>query len=585
MYAYVDDRSVTAHPSEEPMSRLSREKKREQKHAGPPAAVVAPLDVHVRGGAGGTATIGGVPVAAVDGEEIQRAVLGHLHRIALATGHSVLATVHDERIGYVVPLRVDPDGSSHFTAEPLRTPAPPVPAAQAHAPAPAPAPPLATPAHAPAPPLTAPPVVSEDTQATSRGGAASSSVSGSSTSSSSASSSSASSVSEPGSPAPFVSAPVSSAPVAPAAPAAPAVVQEGRPSEPRRDSATHLLRPVSEPVRDVTPTFPLPTVPEAEAVVARTPVSYPDPAPTYALRVVPEPVPESAPEPQGATSSWPDSGEFPGDVPAPGTVAAPTGVFGPPPAMDEQPNPEAASPAPTALPAPALTPPPAPNPPSVPIPLPLPVSAPPSTLTSTPSPTPLVPEGLISVSGLDPDLKPTPARGFDAVAEAVLGDDPRTLQGDGGAPALLAEPIARINEAVRAGRTDVATELAERTVLEASGTLGPEHPEVLRLRELSAYIAYLSGDPLRAFHLSLELAGIHRRAGDGEGAYGNVQSAAAAWRAVRDPFQGLNLGTELLGLWTELTAEEGPAADDVEELESARARMLRLAARARRSGG
>jgi hypothetical protein len=228
---------------------------------------------------------------------------------------------------------------------------------------------------------------------------------------------------------------------------------------------------------------------------------------------------------------------------------------------------------------------PVPEPPSVPIPLPLPVSAAASAFTSAPGPTPFVPEDLISVPGLDPDLKPTPARGFDAVAEAVLGDDPRTLQGADGAPALLAEPIARINEAVRAGRTDVASGLAERTVLEASGTLGPEHPEVLRLRELNGYICYLAGDPVRAFHLSLELARIHRRARDAEGAYGNVQSAATAWRAVRDPFQGLNLGTELLGLWTELTAEEGPAADDVEELESARARMLRLAARARRAGG
>ncbi|MCQ9186447.1 tetratricopeptide repeat protein, partial [Streptomyces sp. IBSBF 2953] len=77
------------------MSRLSREKKREQKPAGGTAAVVAPLDVHVRGG--GTATIGGVPVVAADGEEIQRAVLGHLHRIALATGHPVLAAVRRRR--------------------------------------------------------------------------------------------------------------------------------------------------------------------------------------------------------------------------------------------------------------------------------------------------------------------------------------------------------------------------------------------------------------------------------------------------------------------------------------------------------
>ncbi|MEH0546168.1 tetratricopeptide repeat protein [Streptomyces sp. B21-105] len=494
------------------MSRLSREKKREQKHPGRPAGVVAPLDVHVRaggaGGAGGAATIGGVPVAAVEGEEIQRAVLGHLHRIALATGHSVLATVHDERIGYVVPLRVDPDGSSHFTAEPLRTPAAPAPA-------------------------VAPPVTS-------------------------------------------------------------AVVEDGRPLAPGpgRDSATHLLRPVSEPVRDTSPTFPMRTVPEREpeterhAEAGRTQGS--DPSPTYALRAVPE----SSPEPEGAMASEPESEEALGDVQAPGTVAAPTGVFGPPPTMDERPNPETATPqAPTAPPsqAPTAPPPQAPtsvlNPPSAPIPLPLPVSAVPTTLTSTPSPTPLVPEELISVAGLDPDPKPTPARGFDAVAEAVLGDDPRTLQGPDGAPALLAEPMARINEAVRAGRTDVAAGLAERTVLEASGTLGPEHPEVLRLRELTAYIAYLAGDPLRAFHISLELARLHRRAGGAEGAYGNVQSAAAAWRAVRDPFQGLNLGTELLGLWTELAAEEGPAADDVEELESARARMLRLAARARRSGG
>ncbi|MGW1268832.1 tetratricopeptide repeat protein [Streptomyces sp. NPDC002491] len=532
------------------MSRLSREKKREQKHAGHPV-VVAPLDVHVRGGGGGAATIGGVPVAAVDGEEIQRAVLGHLHRIALATGQSVLATVHDERIGYVVPLRVDPDGSSHFAAEPLRAPAAPTaapvvmappPAAEASAPA--------AEASAPAGGTTAAPTAPEEFP------------------------------------------PATSAPVEPVAPAASAVVQDGRPAEPGRDDGTHLLRSVSGPVRDMTPTFPLRTVPETATETetgtgaVRTPGS--DSAPTYALRAVPE----SASEPAGATRSGPDHGDGLGEVPAPGTVAAPTGVFGPPPAMDEQPVPEAvtSSPSPSATASPAASPtqtptsPPAPNPPSAPIPLPLPVSAAPSAFTSTAGPTPLVPEGLLSVPGLDPDPKPTPARGFDAVAEAVLGDDPRTLAGADGAPALLAEPIARINEAVRAGRTDVASDLAERTVLEASGTLGPEHPEVLRLRELNAYISYLAGDPLRAFHLSLELARIHRRARDAEGAYGNVQSAATAWRAVRDPFQGLNLGTELLGLWTELAAEAGPAADDVEELESARARMLRLAARARRSG-
>jgi hypothetical protein len=81
--------------------------------------------------------------------------------------------------------------------------------------------------------------------------------------------------------------------------------------------------------------------------------------------------------------------------------------------------------------------------------------------------------------------------------------------------------------------------------------------------------------------VSLDLARVHRRQRDGRAAYGNVQSAAAAWRAVRDPLQGLHLGRELIGVWTELTADGGPAADDIEQLESARTRMGRLAERAR----
>ncbi|MGJ3560606.1 hypothetical protein ACR6C2_27420 [Streptomyces sp. INA 01156] len=42
---------------------------------------------------------------------------------------------------------------------------------------------------------------------------------------------------------------------------------------------------------------------------------------------------------------------------------------------------------------------------------------------------------------------------------------------------------------------------------------------------------------------------------------------------MRDPLRGLELGRELIELWTELAAEGGPAADEIEELESARTRM------------
>lgn len=106
------------------MARISREKKQEQQQAAHAADLAAvPIDVHIPvavGGGAGTrrASVGGVLVVAGPGEEVQQAVLNRLHRIAVASGHAVLATIHDERIGYVVPLQVDPDGASRFTGEP-----------------------------------------------------------------------------------------------------------------------------------------------------------------------------------------------------------------------------------------------------------------------------------------------------------------------------------------------------------------------------------------------------------------------------------------------------------------------------------
>ncbi|MGW7509663.1 tetratricopeptide repeat protein [Streptomyces massasporeus] len=465
------------------MSRLSREKKREQKQAARAATPAAPIDVHVPGagtdvggGAGGAsdgASVGGVPVFAAPGEEIQRAVLNRLHHIALATGHPVLATIRDERIGYVVPLQVDPDGSSHFTAEPVAT-APPEPPRHVRGDLPP------EPQHA------------RGTDAV-----------------------------QPPEPRPARGADAMTPPEPEHSPSGGAPAPEPRPA--REDSATHVLRPPRE--SGSAPTFPLRAVPEPQPAG--------EPVPTFELRAVPgsaEPAPEDAPP-------------APGTAMPPGTVAPPTGAFGPPPPMDARP-----------LPVPET--PPAPRPGAVPD------------------------RALIAA---DPDPKPTPPRGFDAVAEAVLGDEPLTAPGDPGAPALLAEPVGRINEAVKEGRIEDAAGLAEQTVVQASGALGPEHPEVLRLRELTAYIAYLAGDPLRACRLSLDLAGARRRAGDAEAAYGNVESAATAWRAVRDPALGLELGRDLIGLWTELAAEDGPAAEEVEQLESARARMGRLTERAARN--
>ncbi|MFJ8197950.1 tetratricopeptide repeat protein [Streptomyces sp. NPDC096152] len=521
------------------MSRLSREKKRELKRAARAAAPAAtPISVHVPADGAG-ASVGGVPVRTAAGEEIQHAVLNHLHRLALATGHPVLATVTDERIGYVVPLRVQSDGSSDFTAEPLRT----------------------TPPQPPRPPRPVSATASAEPAAPNEGAPPPAPSSGSAAPSGAPGPAPEEPESEPGTDAPRSST----------------------------DRRTHLLRKAPEPVRESAPTFPLRAVPEPRG---ETPPTFPlravpepqpsaEPAPTFPLRAIPEPTDRPDSGTAATPADRPDSGTV-----TPGTVSAPTGQFGPPPVMDARPTAApgpAAAPTSAAAPAPPAEPSdqePAPAPVARPerVPAPELASAPQAAskpeIASKPEPA--------AASEPDPDPKPTPARGFDAVAEAVLGDDPRTAAGEGGT-VLLAEPMARINGAVKSGRIEEAATLAERTVTEASATLGPEHAEVLRLRELTAYIAYLATDPVRSFGLSLDLARIRRRAGDAEAAYGNVQSAAAAWRAVRDPEQGLRLGRDLIGLWTELTVEDGPAADDIEQLESARARMGRLAERAGRA--
>ncbi|MDX2593647.1 hypothetical protein PV343_15560 [Streptomyces sp. WI03-4A] len=256
---------------------------------------------------------------------------------------------------------------------------------------------------------------------------------------------------------------------------------------------------------------------------------------------------------------------------ATGSPPEPTGQFGPPPAWPEPAVDVRSAPAAVSWPEPATDS--AHQPAAPPRPAPelrrVPVAAPVPAPLLDPAPAP---------AG---SATPTPARGFDAVAEEVLGDEPVTETAEGAE--LLAEPLARINEAVRDGRIEAAAELADRTVTEASGVLGPHHPEVLHLGELTAYIAYLAGDPVRSFHRCLDLARLRRRAGDAEAAYGNVQSAATAWRAVRDPQEGLRLGRELIELWTELEAEPGPAAEDPDPLRSARARMVRLTDRAARA--
>ncbi|MEU5044091.1 hypothetical protein [Streptomyces griseorubiginosus] len=559
------------------MSRLSRDKKRDQQWGATPIDVRVPLT-------GECATVAGRTVTAPPGEELHQAVLTHLHHLALSTGHPVHATVHDARIGYVVPLEITTDGSSRFTAEPVRMPPPEEPAPETPKPFEAPSGPIllpTTPRPEPrpgsGPPSAAP--TAEPAPHDREAGRAGVTASSDRASASSTTPASPDRVAGVGG----VSAPYDREPEPSAAPdrydrvsgdaGAPAAYA-AVPEPPAAPAAyDRVPEPSTAPARPdrLAQRFDAPEQ-ESDATFRMRKLSAPrpsdvEPAPTQALRQVQAARPPSA-----------------ANTPAPGTAVPPTGAFGPPPVMDAHPA-SAAEPLTSPHSVYAPTPlPPVPFPPMTPTPIPTdtpPTPLPPTDLTATPLPsagsTPRPAPLLTPVPLLDdPDPQPAPVRGFDAVAEAVMGEG--LVVED---TAVLGEPVERISAAVREGRTEVAAELAQDVVAEASRTLGEEHPDVLRVRELAAYIAYLGGEPEQAAVISLDLAGIQHRAGDADSAYGNVQSAVTAWKAVRDPSRGLALGSDLLALWTEMAAGEGPAAGEPDRLESARSRMLRLAERAR----
>jgi hypothetical protein len=568
------------------MSRLSREPERGRTAEGAAStggAEVTPIEVHVMGdgAAGAGATVGGVPVVAAPGQSPQEAVLDHLHRLARAMGHPVLATVRDERIGFVVPIRVSADGASELAGEPG-----PVDAAET---------PSARPERAPeqpraqaAPSATAPEPVRprldkpthlrravEEQQPA--GGAATFPLRA---------------VPEPtaGQPAPE---PQSVTPGQPTAREHPpvggsfAAAERTVPAPHSVDRREAVAYQQASPGQEV-PVAVQPPVPHRPAPVQQRAAASQGPIPprpveeppaeehpvgdrtshpgatvaTFMLRAMPE-------APLISATSGPAQVLPGGGAVAPGTVSAPTGTFGPPPVMPIPPAPPAPAPAwraPETGPdePETLRPDFEPDPDSY------------STPAWKPTPAPRT----VRVAEIEEEVKEPPVREFDSMAEAVLAPESGAVP-RGGAGGPVAEPVARINAAVKQGRIEEAADLAERTVAEASAALGAEHPDVLRLRELTAYIAYLAADALRSFHLSLELARLRHRLGDPRGAYGNVQSAAAAWRAVRDPIQGLHLGRDLIAVWTELAAGEGPAADDLDQLERARSRMVRLAERAR----
>ncbi|OEU96567.1 hypothetical protein AN216_20065 [Streptomyces oceani] len=146
-------------------------------------------------------------------------------------------------------------------------------------------------------------------------------------------------------------------------------------------------------------------------------------------------------------------------------------------------------------------------------------------------------------------------------------------------PPAVAEAVSRINHAIQMGHIEFAATTAQQSLAVVSQQLGTEHPHVLELRELSAQVAYLAGDMARSMATTLEVARARYQRRDPR-AYETLMRAAAVWPRIGDPRVGLECGRELVDLWSALVRVGGQAAEEVEKLDAAKQRMVRLTQRA-----
>ncbi|MFC9156350.1 tetratricopeptide repeat protein [Streptomyces bauhiniae] len=479
--------------------------------------------VQVRVSATG-ASVAGAPVRRAPDEDIHDAVLNHLRDLALSHGTPIRATIHDDAAGFVVPLEVAPDGTSRMTGEPTRLPAAPgtvQPPRGVFGP-----PPVMGGAEGEPIPARKP-----------RGGSGTVNFRKPKLGSGYKAGSGVGPELTPG----VEAAPELALGAKPAADSGRELVPGAMPGPGR------VLGDEVAPASGPELVFGATATPELALGAKSAPASGPDSV--FGATAAPVPAPELALGAKPAPASGPDSvlGATAASGPAPELAlgAKPAPASGPDSVLGA-----AAAPGPAAELALGARPAPTPSP----------------ELVLGPKPTP------------EADPEPIPPSRFDAIAEEMLAETPVGETADG-AEAWTAA-LARVGDAVRDGEVERAAELASRAVAKASGALGPRHPEVLHLRELCAYIAYLTGDPARAFDLSLDLARKRAESGDPSAAYSNVRSAATAWRAVGDAEQALRMGRELIDVWTALAAKPGPAASDPRPLESAHTRMTRLTARA-----
>lgn len=153
------------------------------------------------------------------------------------------------------------------------------------------------------------------------------------------------------------------------------------------------------------------------------------------------------------------------------------------------------------------------------------------------------------------------------LAEPASALTPLTPAASGGTPGGQPQPdgfassLDRITEHLRAGRTDLAAQLALRLDEQAAGVLGMSHPDALHIREVRARAAALSGDLTTSVWLYRDIAERWHYQGDGARAEAAASRAVKVWKQITDVESALTTGLSVIRMRNQIPGEPEALAD------------------------
>ncbi|MFI6340480.1 hypothetical protein [Streptomyces sp. NPDC050535] len=151
------------------------------------------------------------------------------------------------------------------------------------------------------------------------------------------------------------------------------------------------------------------------------------------------------------------------------------------------------------------------------------------------------------------DPEPDPGTGLGTDIATELGVD------FGTDPAEYAGSLALVTKLLQTGRVGKAAALAARLDEQAAGTLGVSHPDALRIREIRARVAALSGDALAGVHLFRDVAERWHYQGNAERAEAAAARAQALWLEITELDPALSAGIAVVRLRNQIPGEDGSA--------------------------